>query len=96
MKAFCYETCCVHADGDDINEMRDDDRMLDVTYETMLRNCRGLLEWAQDHGYELRENIGSGLTLRNDWSVGYHKSFYQGRRCYYLVWSAIEWIWTEC
>jgi len=92
-----YETDCVSSDGPSINAMRDHPAERRVTYETMLKHCDGLLDWAHDNNYDLRSDAADshGLTLKNDWAVSYHKSFFQGRRCYYLVWSGIEFIWTE-
>ena len=87
---FHYATCCVESDGESITAMADAAR--DITYRTALKHMTGLLEWARARGYEPR---APGLTLKNDWSVSYHKSFYQGRRCYYLVWSHIEYIWLQ-
>ena len=87
-----YETCCVHANGDDITEMVD--QAIDVTYRTILRHCKGLREWAKNMGYEA--NSREGLTLQKDWHVSYHRSKYRGKRCYYVQHSGIEHIWVEC
>jgi hypothetical protein len=86
----------VHSDGPSINDMRDHPSCRDVTYETMLRHC-DLLSWATEHNYDSRSNAkdSHGLTLRNDWAVSYHRSVFQGQPCYFLVWSAIEFIWTR-
>lgn len=35
---------------------------------------------------------GTGLTLKDDWSVSYHKSTFKGKQCYYMTHSAIEFI----
>jgi len=91
---YSYLTSCVESTGQLINEMRDDDLRREVTYETMLKHC-DLLDWSLEHGYELRTSSGHGLTLKNDWSVSYYKSFYCGVPCYFLVWSAIEYIWIK-
>jgi len=88
-KKFVYETSCVNANGDDINEMRDHDECREVSYRTMRRRCAGLREWAKSMGYD------RWLPLSKDPYVAYYRSFYKGRRCYYLVYSAIEFIWVE-
>jgi hypothetical protein len=95
-KKYHYETCCVESDGQSINDMRDHPSCRDVTYGTMLRHCNGMLQWAIDHNYDSRSNAADshGLTLRSDWAVGYYRSVFRGRPCYYLVWSAIEFIWV--
>ena len=93
MKEYVYETSCVHcADRvDALNKMTEDAK--DVTYRTMCKHCKGLLEWAINSGYNRRKD--QGITLRNDWHVSYHKSNFDGLPCYYLRWSGIEFIWTK-
>jgi hypothetical protein len=91
MKAkFTYLESCVDSDGESITAMND--AAVDVTYVTMLTRCKGLLEWAAGKGYERR---APGLTLKRDWHVSFHRSVYRGQRCYFLRWSAIEFIWTD-
>jgi len=93
MKDYVFETDCVASDGESIQEMQD--LATDVTYETMLSHCEGMLEYSEELGYERASNRGHGLTLKNDWAVSYHKSFYRGRPCYFFVWSAIENVWVK-
>lgn len=69
------------------------DQALDVTYETLQSHCIGLDQWAKQMGYESTSRVG--LTLKDDFAVSYHRSEYNGRRCYYVRHSAIEYIWTE-
>ena len=69
------------------------DQAVEVSYGTVLRHCTDLLQWAGEMGYDRRSN--QGLTLKNDWHVSYHKSRYQGYRCYYVCHSGIEYIWVE-
>ena len=91
-RKFVYATSCVDCgDGDKINAMKD--IAVDVTYETMLKNCRGLLEWADQQGYERSTSQGSGVTLKRDPHVSFHKSRFNNLLCYYVCWSAIEFIW---
>lgn len=89
MKAFEFALSCIDSDAESLYAM--DEASAQVTYRTMLRNCRDLLEWAYNHGYCLRSN--HGLTLRGDWHVAYYRSTYRGQPCYYLVWSAYHMIW---
>lgn len=65
-----------------------------ITYDSFRRGVGGeqLDRWAVDHGYELHAK--RGLTLKSDWHVSYHASCFNGKRCYYLVWSAYEHIWV--
>lgn len=62
----------------------------DVTYQTVQRHCQGLAEWASSKGY----GEPRSLTLKKDWAVGFYKSVFMGLPCYYVRWSAIEFIWV--
>ena len=69
------------------------DGSVDVTYETFRRNvgAHSLDGWAEAHRY-----VGHprhGLTLKKDWHVRYSRSIWNEARCYYLTWSAFEFIW---
>jgi hypothetical protein len=92
---YVFWTNCVNSVGELINEMVDDDVSKDVTYETMLAHADGMLEKADELGYDRRSNQGAGVTLKNDWAVSFHKSFYCGVPCYYFVYSGIEYIWIQ-
>ena len=87
-KPFHYWTCCVNATGQDIEQMVD--AATKITYKTFTRHCNWQ-DWAKSMGYAL--NNKKGLALKDDWHVGYYKSKYQSRPCYYLDHSAIEYIW---
>lgn len=78
-------------DGRPIHEMVE--AAVDVTYRTVLKHCLGLLDWAVQQGYSRHPN--QGLTLKADWAVSFHKSTFKGRPCYYVRWSAIEYIWVK-
>jgi Tfp pilus assembly protein PilV len=92
--AFRYHTCCCAAGvtAEDIEAMRKQSR--EVTLGTFRRHCRDLISWEAHNGYDTLDDRG-GLRLKNDWHVAYYRSVYQGKRCYYLVHSAIEYIWLE-
>lgn len=88
-KPFRYETCCLYARGEDINEMRDHPKCREITYQTFRKRCWGVQYWSILMGYDRQ------LPLSKDKHVAFYKLFYRGCRCYYIVHSAIEWIWTE-
>jgi hypothetical protein len=91
-KPYEYETCCIDCDDvDALNAMIENAE--DSTYQAMLNNCDGLLDWAEEKGYFRHKN--GGITLEHDWHVWFFRSTYKDRPCYYLVWSAIEFIWTK-
>ena len=75
---------------------KDPDVAREITYDTMLRNCDGLLDWARRHNYDPRRNASDshGVTLRHDPYVGFYRSTYEGKPCYYLTWSGYEHVWT--
>jgi len=89
--SFHYHTNCVNSTGPRIIAMVD--AAISITYRTMLKHCPGLLDWAESVGYE--RDSRSGLTLKDDWHVSYHRSRYRGKRCYYVRWSGIEHIFLE-
>jgi len=94
-KSYFFETDCTQCDHrvDALNAMIEEGMEREITYGTMLRHCQGLLTWAKAHGYDLRKD--QGLTLRLDCHVTFHKSHFEGRPCYYLQWSGIEFIWCK-
>lgn len=85
-KEYHYSTNCVSANGSVIQKMVDDS--VGITYDTFVRHCEGVKEWAEGMGYSR-----TGLTLKGDWHVSYHRSKYGRKPCYYLVHSSIEYIW---
>lgn len=94
-KQYEYNRTCADCEGcvDDLSNMVEE--AVTITYSTMLRNCDGLLDWAVSNGYSRKTNQGSGVTLRNDPYVAYYTSTFQESKCYYLVWSGYEVIWTK-
>jgi hypothetical protein len=84
---FQYLTCCVNSDGESITAMIDTARAVSIA--TFKRRCDWQV-WARARGY----SVGGepGLHLQRDYHVAYRKGTYQGRPCYFAVWSAIEWI----
>lgn len=84
---FQFRTSCINSTGESITDMKD--RAKKITYQTFFK----YVDWRSVSdmlGYELHPK--HGLTLKNDYHVAYFKSIYRNRKCYYLVWSAIEYI----
>ena len=92
---YVYLCSCVDlsqpTDVDALNQMIQDSK--EVTYRTFRRYASGLDQWAKEKGYENRKS--QGITLKHDWHVSYFKSSIMGQPCYYLRWSAIEFIWVK-
>lgn len=88
---YVYKTDCVHSDANSINDMID--RSREVSYNLLKKHCAGLREWEVNNGY--KRDGSKGLTLRNDYAVSFYKSKYRGMDCYYIRWSAIEFVWVK-
>jgi len=65
------------------------DEARDISRATFLKHCD-----AQDVIKGMGYSIGpeKGLHLKDDYHVSYHKSRYRGKPCYFMCWSAIEYI----
>ena len=84
---FEYHTCCVNSTAELINDMVDNSR--EITADTFFRHVslRGVND---QFGY-----TGTCIpSIKKDWHVAYYKSTYEGKKCYYLVHSAIEYIYV--
>lgn len=92
VKEFHYETSCVNSTAELINALSISAK--EVSYRTVLKHCEGLLDWADGFNVYSRRS-DCGLTLKEDWHVTYHKGTYDGRPCYYVQHSGIEYIWTK-
>ena len=79
-----FYTDCVSADGDSINDMMD--MATDIDYD----DFRDEVDSEEMDEIETRLGYGDGLKIRDDWSVSFHKSEYQGKPCVFFRWSAIE------
>lgn len=91
-KEHFYKTCCVQSTAKLIDHMVDNAK--EVTYATIKKHCDGLEEFETGLCYDAETKRG-GLTLENDYAVGFYKSTYNGRPCYYIEHSRIEYIWTK-
>lgn len=95
--AWHFVTTCVDARGEDIDEMNRAAR--DITYDTM-RRIVGVpfVELQKQLNYDTPDTPSgerTGLTMRRDWAVSYHRSTYQGSPCLFFRWSHIEHIFQE-
>jgi hypothetical protein len=92
---YVYLTNCVdHKNGEDINEMTDN--AVEINYRTFAAhtNPESLDKVLGEVGL-----AGGHKTIRgkvmNDWHVQYFRSKFNGNRCYYLVYSGIEYIFVD-
>lgn len=83
-----YITCCINSTADAIRDLIEHERA--ITYRTALKRI-GRTNLARVFpDYDWRGQ--GGLTMKRDWHVGYYKSRYLGRPCYFVRHSAIEYI----
>lgn len=69
------------------------DKASEITYRTFCLHC----DWREASklfGYDTHPKQG-GLMLKNDWAVTYHRSWYKGKRCYFICHSSIEYIFVR-
>jgi len=87
---FGYYTCCVDSTAELIDEMVE--RSIKITWKTFKKHIH--LSDLQDlfpfYAWE-----GKGLKLKDDWAVSFYKSVYDGKDCYYIYHSAIEYIFVR-
>lgn len=86
--SYRFETTCEHCPDVRLLEAMED-RAVEITYRTARKHLGELLDfWAVRHGYVLDPR--RGLTLKKDYHVRYYRSWYGGRRCIDVDWSAID------
>lgn len=90
MQQFVFHTRCVESTAEAIDGMTETGR--EITWETFKRQC----DWrsvAQQLGYNTgRHNPRNPLRLHTDRLVSFYRATFQGKPCYYFVWSAIEFV----
>ena len=88
---YRYAACCVDSTAELIGDMTE--RARAVTLATLRKYCAGLADWERANLYAVGNERG-GLRLANDWAVAFFKSVYNGKPCYFVKHSQIEYIWT--
>lgn len=87
-RKYGYLTNCVGADGDAIRTMKNHADCRAVCLDTMRKHCE-MDELVMSLGYSRK------FHLCNDWLVRYYSSWYEGQWCYFMVHSAIEYIFVR-
>lgn len=97
---FQFETDCIHSTGPKIIAMTDAAR--EVTWATFkqhvpVEQVQAVFPFYSYRGEKVNAagNMTCPLHIKDDYAVGFWKSTYEGRPCYYITHSAIEYIWTE-
>lgn len=88
MSLMQYNTCCVSANGNDINEMQYSGT--EITRRTFLKR----VDRDSMRDQETMLGYTRDFVMSNDWHVRYYKGTYRGKPCVYFVHSAIEYIFT--
>lgn len=87
-------TTCVQCHGSDVDELLSMiDSSKEVSYQTFARHV-DIGAIAPSLGYAYRSGE-KGLRLSKDWAVSFYKSKWKGIRCYYMKWSAIEYVFQD-
>ncbi len=90
-ETYQFQTTCVSSTAELIDAMTE--RSREIKYKTAL-NLLGAEVLKEFNIYNWGRGKKKGLKLKNDWAVSYYKSKYNGRKCVYIVHSAIEHIFT--
>lgn len=87
---YLYKGDCRFLNGDKINDMKDQSK--DITWKTFIQyvEVREVRELFPHYDF-----FGKGLHIKDDPYVSFSKSFYDGKPCYFITWSGIEYVWTE-
>ncbi len=101
MKEYHYTGCCVGADEDEINTMKDQN--IEITWHTFLLHVPIEEVKFLFPKYSYRQGVyipdtakrTMGFHIKDDRAVSFHRSRYRGERCYYIYHSAIEYIWIK-
>lgn len=86
-----FQTRCVESDAESIIDMVD--RAREITFRSFARR----VDW-QEPVKSLGYSIGKPrkgdfpLHIQDDYAVSFHSSVYRGKKCYFFVWSAIEFV----
>jgi len=98
MKSFRFITTCVNSTYELLDVMGDHE--IQITWRTFLKHVpitevKNLFPGYSYRGETYNPDTGEltiGFHIKDDIGVSFHRSVYDGVRCYYLVWSAIEFI----
>ena len=100
MNGYYFHTSCINSAARAINNMTDNAR--EITWETFSK----YVHWSEvkavfpDYSYR-RENymdngeLNIGFHIKDDFAVGFWKSVYRNRSCYYITHSSIEYIFLK-
>lgn len=85
---------CIDVPNEHVDMLHDmTERAREIAFKTFARH----VEWkeiAEHMGYVTRSGV-KGLRLSADYAVSFYRSFWNGAPCYYMVHSAIEFVFLK-
>ncbi len=88
-----YYKCCVDFRQDEVEDLTD---MMDageeVTYDFLVHNVGKHVVQEVFSDYNWTKKPNEGLLMKDDYHVRYFQSVFRGNPCFYIVHSAIEYI----
>lgn len=94
---YAHFSSCVNWPREQVDELVElIDRNLEITWKTFIRyvSVKEIREMFPDYTYTGQTGTGC-FHIKDDWSVSFHRSRYRGLWCYYVRWSAIEFVWIH-
>lgn len=88
---FEYWGNCINSNANDINSMVDSARR--VTWKTFKRKVDDAKRFLKDIGATFKETTDKDIE-DSDW-IAFNKGIFKGKPCYFVEWSAIEWIFVS-
>lgn len=90
MKKFKYFRNCVDHSQREVHLLNDMiDNARDITWKTFSKHC-DCKDLIRNLGYVVGNE--NGMKIQDDYAVSFYKSKYNGKPCYYIRHSAIEYI----
>ena len=90
-----YNDCVSWLGSNSLEELEDIiDKQEELTYEEFFAEVS--LDHVVDDVFPFyAKQEEDGLTLKKDWAVRFNKSEFEGKTCYVIVHSAIEYVFTK-
>ena len=92
MPEYSWLQTCVGADYWEIHKMQDAGEEIDYDELVEAVGIDELRRFFPEYDWD---QTGDGLTLKDDWSVTYHRSLYRGFPCMVVGHSGIDYIWIK-
>ena len=99
MGKYTFFSSCVNwpIERGGLRELQDViEKSIRISWRTLIRHVPvdEIRRSFPDYTYNGQVDVGC-FHIKDDWSVSFHRSRYRGRWCYYVRWSAIEFVWID-